>query len=1266
MLELIATIKLLALIGYSFLFYTLVRSSVPFLLKLHFGLYLFGLGSWQLTSFMLTINTDAATAVFLCNLSLAAAGLQSVTFFPLTRVFLARRRLRSMAAAAYVCSVGMVFVGLLQLGVNRVVAGQAGYFIPVFGPVVYVLTLISYFFWGSGISLLIVGLRRERLRLQRNRIGYVLVGAIIVLAGSATNFTPLQAYPVDTVCTLINALLVSYAVTRYRLIDTGTILKRSLTVMAIMALGVGGYILFSVLAGLLVRPYAQGWGIVSGLAGFIMLLVLTILLGWKSIRPIVDRLAAGRKVSYDRILQTFTQETRQLLDVKKLKMLLISTASEAIGSDRGCLLLHARESASYAVSDTSGSWTSAQAGFSMTESDDFVSALKDRKFPLWEQELMIDPGLEYMRAAGKHFFEGTDASIAVPLIHEDSVLGIICLGSRSSQGLYGTEDLRFLSTLANVATTSIAIAFNYREIEHQLSIQTFLFVLSESLVRHVGSKEAIRSAISILQSFLDLEECFLLTLEGTGDCRVHATRDLLPREEHQLRQVGRALAAGKGRRGEDARFTGALLADTLELPGSDTESTLVRSLLYLPLTSGAGWIGILALDPRHGEGSADITGAVSGAFKAILSQGLLAIRHVSELRSLKEYNEKILVSVSTSGEMLLVMDSKGTIVRSNSATSDLLGFGEGELVGMGLRQLVDPDSSAGIVESFLRTAPGRVVQNCEMQFRTKSDRRMPVLVSSANIVDAENTTQEVVVLARDISRLRDAERGLEESEWRYRSLFEDVLDVVVAFRDDGELLDVNPAGRRLFGLGTGGSSGDWNLPRDFFLEPPRFAALQAELAAHGSIKDFELRLRTPEGGARVVLFTGGMDERSPVGRRVIHGIMRDVTEQRELQRQLLQAQKMESIGTLAGGIAHDFNNILTATLGYALLIRREIDDKDAVLSHLQILEASARRAVDLTRRLLSFARAGVSDRKPVRVNEIVLEAVQLLRRTFDRSIEIMTDCAADLPPVIGDQGQIHQILINLCVNARDAMPGGGTLSLRTRSDPLPPDGEEYPLGVSGRGSVVLEVSDTGSGIAREVLPKIFDPFFTTKGPGEGTGLGLSIVYGIVKQHGGQVRVSSDLGRGTTFTVLFPATEWTVTEPGSAPGHGAEPRGKETILIVDDEPTLRSLVRISLSERGYTILEAGDGLEALELYSQHAGKIDMVLIDLVMPKLGGRETYLKLKQMNPGVRALFATGYGIDDQVQELLATGVMGIIKKPYEMTSVESEIRKVLDQGRR
>jgi PAS domain S-box-containing protein len=1256
-LEQIATIKLLALIGYAILFVVLVRSRIAFALKLNFALYLFGLGFWQLTSFVVTVTHEAPRAVFWYNLQTVGLSLQSLVFLPLTRAFLGYKRHRVIDVAVYALCAASIAFGVLQLAVHMVVPGTAGYFVPKFTLPLEVNILVAYLVWAWGVALLVRGFFRERLRLQRSRIGYVLTGAIVVMIGAATNFTPLQAYPVDTLSTLINALLVSYAVTRYRLVDTGTVLRRGLSVIGILAVGVGGFILFSFLAGLLVSPSTSREVSLSGLAGFIVLLCLSLLIGWKAIRPVIDRISGRRVFSYDRVLEQFTQIARSLLDVDRLKSLVLQTAADAVGSERGCLLFSTAGTQRYTIGNTHGTWTKEGLAFTLESSDDFVHALQDRKFPLWEQELQVDPGLEYLRGFSEPFFSRTGTSVAVPLIQEDAVVGILCLGNRSSDSLYGTEDLRFLATLANVAASSIAVALNYREIERQLSIQTFLFVLSESLVRFARSEEAIRSAIGVLQSFLGLEECFVLTVSG-GDFSVHTTREISPRLELQLTSAAHALAAGNGTRADDALLAGALEVTAADLPGSEPESSLARSLLYLPLTSAGEWIGVLALSRRPaGRGETD-SGALSGAFKAILSQGLLAIRHVSELRTLKEYNEKVLVSVSTSGEMLLVMDTAGTILRTNSATVDLLGYGEGEIGGMSLRQLVDPHTSGGVVESFLGSSSGHV-QNCEMQFRTKSGFTIPALVSSANIVDAANTTQEVVVLARDISRLRDAEKGLEESEWRYRALFESVLDAVVTFRDDGELIDINPAGRQLFGL-AGGGAGAGNLSRDFLVDPGRFFALQAELASHGSIRDFEMRLRKPEGGTRIVLFTGAVDERAPGGRRVIHGILRDVTEQRELQRQLLQAQKMESVGTLAGGIAHDFNNILTATLGYALLIRREIDDKEAVLSHLQILESSARRAVELTRRLLSFARAGVSDRKPVRINDIVLEAVQLLRRTFDRSIEIMTDCAPDLPQIIGDQGQIHQILINLCVNARDAMPGGGTMTLRTRAQPGTPDGEA----ADGRSSVVLEVSDTGSGIARDVIPKIFDPFFTTKGPGEGTGLGLSIVYGIVKQHGGHVHLASDLGRGTTFTVLFPASDVAAVEQSAAPGAVSMARGRETIMIVDDEPALRSLMRISLTERGYTVMEAGDGVEALELYSQHGGTIDMVVIDLIMPRLGGRETYLKLKKMNAGVRALFATGYGIDDQTQELLATGVLGIIKKPYEMTSVETEIRKVLDRA--
>jgi len=1263
MLEPVVTIKLLALLGYSLLVFALLRSRVAPSLKLHFALYLFGLGSWQLTSFILTLPRTEESAVVWYNLQFGAAALQSVIFFPLTRAFLGLRRLRWMAFASYAAAAGTMGAGLLQLVVHHAVTGEAGYFVPVFGTPVYALTLVIYVFWGLGIYALISGLGRERVQLQRNRISYVLAGAIVVLVGTATNFTPLKPYPVDTVCTLINALLVAYAVTRYRLMDTGTALRRSLSVIAIMAAAIGAFILLSFAVSPLIHPSLPPRVSLTGLAAFIVLMCLSTAAGWKLIRPVIDRVAGRRTVSYDGALEQFTRTARSLLDAEKLKELFVRTAAAAVGADRGCLLFVGGGDGDFTVGAVHGEYPGEQIGFPMKSSDDLVRALRDRKFPLWEQELLVDPGLAYLRPLCEPFFARTRTSVVVPVIKEDSVVGILCLGDRESDGLYATDDLRFLSTLANVAASSMAVALNYREIERQLSIQTFLFVLSESLVRHAGSADAMSAAIGVLQSFLRVDTCYVLAFAAGGEVRVYSAHALEPGLERQLAQVGKALAARKGSQAPDPA-AGALDAGALELPGADGEAALVRSLRYLPLASGGEWVGLLALAGTEGQGGEGTSGALSGAYRAILSQGLLLIRHVAELRSLKEYNEKILVSLGTSGEMLLVVDSRGTILRTNRAAAVTLGLQEAELVGGSLRQIVDGETGETDIEEFLRIASSQVVRNREMKLRAPDGRRIPVLVSSAVIAEADNPSREIVVLARDISQLRDAEKGREESERRYRSLFERVLDAVVTFGEEGELIDMNPAGRELFGGGRqeGGTEGQ-SPPSP--LESERFAALKAELAARGSVRDFEMQLRTPRGGVRTALFTGGMDRKSPSGPAVIQGILRDVTEQRELQRQLMQAQKMESVGTLAGGIAHDFNNILTATLGYALLIRKEIDDREAVLSHLQVLEHSARRAVELTRRLLSFSRAGVSDRKPVHLNDIVLEAVQLLRRTFDRSIDIRTSCEPDLPPIMGDQGQIHQILINLCVNARDAMPRGGTLILSTRAEPLLGEGGRPEPVAGGAGSVALEVSDTGSGIPREILPKIFDPFFTTKGPGEGTGLGLSIVYGIVKQHGGHIDVVSDPGQGTRFTVLFPASTQGLADTGESPKPPPRARGRETILVVDDEPALRSLMRISLTDLGYTVLEAADGVEAIEQYERHRWEVDMVLIDLIMPRLGGRETFLRLKRINPGVKALFATGYGIDDQVQELLATGVLGIIKKPYEMTVVENEIRAVLDRPR-
>jgi len=1254
MLETIATVKLLALLGYAILLFTLVRSSVTLSLKLHFALYLLGLGFWQLTSFVLTFPREASSAVAWYNLQFSAAAVQVIIFIPLARVFLGLRRYRWAAVLAYAGACASLAAGLLGLVVHRVVPGTAGYYVSVISPDLLVLALVLYLFGGFGVYLLASSLRRERVRLQRIRIGYLLAGTIIVQLGGATNLTPLEAYPVDTICTLINALLVAYAVTRYRLVDTRTVVRRGLSVAAILVLAVAAFILLWAALGPLARGTEGGVVSTAGVLAFIVLVSLATAVSWKTLRPAIDRLAGRRTVGYDGVLEEFARATRSLLDAEKLNDLLVRTAAAAVGTGRGYLLLSSGRDEAFTPVAIHGEWNEDPAGVRLKPTDDFVRALGDRRFPLWEQELHVDPGLSYLRPACEEFFLRSSASVAVPLIQDRGVFGILCIGDRRTDALYTTEDLRFLSTLSNVAASTMAVAMNYRFIERQLSVQTFLFVLSEALVRHAGSPAAIASAIGVLQSFLRVDTCYVVAFDPRGQITVHSSQGVDSVRERELMLVGRTLWGLRG----TAAAAGAIDVSRMSLPAAEAEAPFARSLRYLPLASGGEWVGLLAVSASEGDesGRGEDFRALSGAYRAILSQALLSIRHVSEMRALKEYNEKILLSLGISGEMLFVLDSGGTILRTNRAASEALGLTEADLVGSALRQIVERTQRSSGAEEFLRAAASEPVRNREMRLRGRGGRPVPVLVSSALVAGTGGRAPEIVLLARDISQLREAERGREESDRRYRSLFERVPDAVVTFSEDGRLIDVNPAGREMLSGPLAGEESP--QPR---LEAARFAELKTALAERGNVRDFEMQVRAPQGGVRTVLFTGGTDGRAPEGPPVIQGILRDVTEQRELQRQLVQAQKMESVGTLAGGIAHDFNNILTATLGYALLIRKEVDNREAVLSHLDVLEHSARRAVELTRRLLSFSRAGVVDRKPVRLNDIVQEAVHLLRRTFDRTIEIRTAFEPGLPSILGDQGQIHQVVINLCVNARDAMPHGGVLTLRTRGELLH---DEETL-VSPPPSVVLEVSDTGTGIPKEIVSKIFDPFFTTKGPAAGTGLGLSIVYGIVKQHGGRIDVASEPGRGTEFTIRFPASDGEPAAVADAPRAEPRPRGRETILVVDDEPALRQLMGISLGELGYTVLEAADGVEAIEQYQRHHPGVDLVLIDLVMPRLGGRETYQRLKELDPSVRALFATGYGIDDQVTELLSTGVLGIIRKPYEMTAVENEIRAVLDRPR-
>jgi len=423
---------------------------------------------------------------------------------------------------------------------------------------------------------------------------------------------------------------------------------------------------------------------------------------------------------------------------------------------------------------------------------------------------------------------------------------------------------------------------------------------------------------------------------------------------------------------------------------------------------------------------------------------------------------------------------------------------------------------------------------------------------------------------------------------------------------------------------------------------------------------FETRFVTADGGQVPVEVSAGVIPN--LEEVTVQAFVRDVSARKQMEAQLAQAEKMEGIGTLAGGIAHDFNNILGGILGYASLMKGLLPEDDRLYRYTDIIERSATRASELTQQLLGYARGGKYQVSRVRLNDVVQEVVSLLREGLSaRGVVVDSQLDTHLPATEADAGQLHQVLTNLCVNARDAMPGGGRLRVVTESVQVAPGDPAAPSGLSPGRYVRLTVADTGEGMAPEVQRRMFEPFFTTKGPGEGTGLGLAMVYGIVRNHSGQIAVASRPGHGTAIRIYLPALEGTVqvlARP-TAPVAG----GKETVLVVDDEVTILELAREILSQKGYGVVLARDGEEAVRLFEQYGESIGLVVLDIVMPRMGGRETYTRLKEMDPGLKVIVSSGFSRHGQAHDLLEMGADAFVQKPYRAEDLASVVRRTLDE---
>jgi signal transduction histidine kinase/CheY-like chemotaxis protein len=390
--------------------------------------------------------------------------------------------------------------------------------------------------------------------------------------------------------------------------------------------------------------------------------------------------------------------------------------------------------------------------------------------------------------------------------------------------------------------------------------------------------------------------------------------------------------------------------------------------------------------------------------------------------------------------------------------------------------------------------------------------------------------------------------------------------------------------------------------------------------------------------------------------------VRDLTRQRKLEDQLMQAQKMEAVGQLAGGVAHDFNNLLTVIMSYSSMLLADAAPDDAAKDDIQAISDAAARAAGLTRQLLAFSRKQVLQLQAVNVNAIVTDIEKMLHRLIGEDISLSTHLDPHLALISADPGQLEQVLLNLAVNARDAMPNGGALTIATDNADLSAEHADRHLGAAPGKYIMLAVTDTGTGMTKEVQQRLFEPFYTTKGAGKGTGLGLATVHGIVKQLGGDVYVYSEVGHGTTFKVYFPYLTTTPETVAVAPEHREAPRGSETILLAEDDDALRSLGARVLGAFGYKVLVARTGAEALRIVASHDGPIDLVATDVVMPEMSGSQLVAEVLKARPGIRVLFMSGYTDDEVMRRGVIDGQTAFLQKPFTPDMLAHKVRDVLD----
>ncbi|MBN2125030.1 MAG: PAS domain S-box protein [Deltaproteobacteria bacterium] len=655
-----------------------------------------------------------------------------------------------------------------------------------------------------------------------------------------------------------------------------------------------------------------------------------------------------------------------------------------------------------------------------------------------------------------------------------------------------------------------------------------------------------------------------------------------------------------------------------------------------------------------------LTGAVASMIVAtiIVSVILLLLRDLRTTEgNLRESQERYSGIIENIQEGYYELDLAGNLVFFSDPICSILGYSREEILGTNIRCYADPTAKKTGTDLFNGVyTTGEPAKGFDWKVVRKDGSRAHVEASVSLLTDSEGRGTGFRGIIRDVTERKQSEEALRQSEEKARAILNAITEAVVLIDPRGTVLAGNAVVAER--LGTTLSELIGRSLYDFF--PPDLAKSRREAAEKAIQHGRPVRTEDERDGRTYdTNWYPVFNSRGDVVHVAVFAA--DITETRRLQVQLQHAQKMEAIGTLAGGIAHNFNNLLMAIQGNASLMLMDTSPDHPHYKRLKSIEQQIRNGSRLTTQLLGYAREGTYEIRPVNLNSIVRETSETFAQA-KREIQVHLDLCEDLSGVVADQGQLEQVLLNLYVNAADAMQSGGELLLKT-TNVTHREIAEKTYAVRPGKYVCLSVKDTGTGMDEKTMERIFEPFFTTKRIGEGTGLGLASVYGIVKGHRGYIDVESRPGRGTTFELLFPANGKNVPMENRASGSGLS-RGKGTVLLIDDEEDIHQVAEDIIRTLGYHVLVAGNGQDALEIYRESRKEISLVLLDMIMPGMGGGETFDCLKAINPEVKVLLFSGYSINGKAQEIMARGCNGFLQKPFRIEELHEKIRRIMGQN--